>query len=47
VSRFVARWERENPMKKGKARQAKRAKKESQQIAGLGHVWICAYWSID
>src|SRR6266478_7413838 len=20
---------------------------ESQQIAGLGHVWICAYWSID
>jgi hypothetical protein len=30
VSRFVARWERENPMKKGKARQAKRAKKASK-----------------
>jgi hypothetical protein len=30
VSRFVARWERENPMKKGKARKAKRAKKASK-----------------
>ena len=30
VSRFVARWERENPTKKGKARKAKRAKKASK-----------------
>ena len=27
VSRFVARWERENPMKKGKARKAKKSGK--------------------
>ena len=30
VSRFVARWERENPTKKGKARKARRDKKASK-----------------